>query len=68
MQCYGSLWSQLLSVHEFFTSACMMELAGMELAYTHLVFQIPVVLASNLVAEWEDEGVFIVQTVWPMPP
>ena len=43
-----------------------MELAGMELAHTHLEFHIAIVLA--MVAEWEDVGVFIVQTVWPMPP
>ena len=42
-----------------------MELAGMELAHTHLEFHIAIVLA--MVAEWEDVGVFIVQTVWPMP-
>ena len=47
-------------------SACIMELAGMELAYTHLEFHIAIVLA--MVAEWEDVGVFIVQTVSPMPP
>ena len=34
MQCSGSLWSQLWSMHGFCTSACIMELAGMELAYT----------------------------------
>ena len=47
---------------------CHMELAGntMELA-THLEFHIAIVLA--MVAEWENVGVFIVQTdVWPMPP
>ena len=66
MQCSGSLWSQLCSMHGFCTSGCIMELAGMELAYTHLEFHIAIVLA--MVAEWEDVGVFIVQTVWPMPP
>ena len=43
-----------------------MELAGMELAHTHLEFHSAIVLA--MVAEWEDVGVFIIQTVWPMPP
>ena len=43
-----------------------MELAGRELAYTHLECHITIVLA--MVAEWEDVGVLIVQTVWPMPP
>ena len=43
-----------------------MELAGMELAHTHLEFHITIVLA--MVEEWEDVGMFIIQTVWPMPP
>ena len=43
-----------------------MELAGMELACTHLEFHIAVVLA--MVEEWEDVGVFIIQVVWPMSP
>jgi len=43
-----------------------MELAGMELAHTHFEFHMAIVLA--MVAEWEDMGVFIVQTVCPLPP
>ena len=39
------------------------------LIYTYLEFHIAIVLAI-MVAEWEDVhvGVFIIQTVWPMPP
>ena len=48
-------------MHGFCTNACIMELAGMELAYTYIEFHITIVLA--MVAEWEDVGVFIVQTV-----
>ena len=32
----------------------------------HLEFHIAIVLA--MVTEWEDAGVYITQTVWPMPP
>ena len=53
-------------MHGFGTSARIMELAGMELVCAHLEFHIAIVLA--MVAEWEDVGVFIVQTVWPIPP
>ena len=45
-----------------------MEVAGMNSAHTHVEFHIVIVLAMVCVAEWEDVGVFIVQTVWPMPP
>ena len=55
MQCSGSLWNQLWSMHGFCTSACITELAGMELAHTHLEFHIAIVLA--MVAEWEDVSV-----------
>ena len=45
-----------------------MELAVMELAHTNLEFHIAIVLDLAMVAKWKDVGVFIVQTVWPMPP
>ena len=48
-------------MHGFCTSGCIMELAGMELAHTHLEFHIAIVLA--MVAEWEDVEAFIIQTV-----
>ena len=53
-------------MHGFCKSACIKKLAGIELAYPHLEFHIAIVLA--MIAEWEDEGVFIIQMVWTMPP
>ena len=54
IKCSGSLWNHLCLMHGFCTSACIMQLAGMELAYTHIKFHITIILA--MIAEWEDVG------------